>query len=166
MPTQHAMREIHSCAEILSRKHPPIATSRVHRAHHKIAHPACRVSLILPVLQSLLHHVAALIPALPLAHRMVGLIPALPLAYWMAALIQVRHPTMQYIPVFYGTSFLEASSQCTHPCPTRLDSECPSGEQCYGNTSCPTRETYYCSANLDASTIPPFSISRSPRFSR
>lgn len=61
-------------------------------------------------------------------------------------------PVVEYIPgdsFFCGTSFLEASSQCTHPCPTRLDSECPGDEQCYGNTPCPTRETYYCGANLD-----------------
>ena len=45
-----------------------------------------------------------------------------------------------YIPgdsYYCGTSFLEASSQCTHPCPTRMDSECPDGEQCYGITPCP-----------------------------
>ena len=61
-------------------------------------------------------------------------------------------PTPPYIPgdsFFCGKSFLEASSQCTDPCPTRLDSECPDDEQCHGNTPCPNRETYYCGANLD-----------------
>ena len=64
----------------------------------------------------------------------------------------VPPPSPPYIPgdsFFCGTSFLEASSQCTHPCPTRLDSECPDGEQCFGDTPCPTRETYYCGANLE-----------------
>ncbi|KAL3807828.1 LOW QUALITY PROTEIN: hypothetical protein ACHAXA_002148 [Cyclostephanos tholiformis] len=50
---------------------------------------------------------------------------------------------------YCGTSFLDASMQCTHPCPSRSDSECPHGEQCYGNTPCPTRDTYYCGANLN-----------------
>ncbi|KAK1748815.1 chitinase [Skeletonema marinoi] len=61
-------------------------------------------------------------------------------------------PVEPYVPgdsFFCGTSYLEASSQCTHPCPTRLDSECPDGEQCYGSTPCPSRDTYYCGANLD-----------------
>lgn len=60
-------------------------------------------------------------------------------------------PSPPYIPgdsYFCGKSFLEASSQCTDPCPTRLDSECPDGEECYGNTPCPTRMTYFCGANL------------------
>ena len=61
-------------------------------------------------------------------------------------------PSPSYIPgdsFFCGKSFLEASSQCTDPCPTRSDSECPDGERCYGDTPCPTRETYYCGANLE-----------------
>jgi len=58
----------------------------------------------------------------------------------------------EYIPgdsYFCGLSFIEASSQCTHPCPSRSDSECPDGEQCYGDTPCPTRQTYYCGSNLN-----------------
>lgn len=58
----------------------------------------------------------------------------------------------EYIPgdsYYCGISFLDASSTCTHPCPSRSDSECPNGEQCYGDTPCPTRETYYCGANLN-----------------
>ncbi len=78
----------------------------------------------------------------------------------------------EYIPgdsYYCGTSFLDASMQCTHPCPSRSDSECPNGEQCYGNTPCPTRETYYCGANLnEASSMCNFpcpSVSSSVEFS-
>ena len=37
---------------------------------------------------------------------------------------------------YCGTSFDEASSMCTHPCPSGSSLECPNGEFCFADTSC------------------------------
>ena len=62
-----------------------------------------------------------------------------------------QEPTASPDSYFCGTSFLDASTQCTEPCPTMLDSECPDGQQCYANTSC-DREAYCGATYEEAST--------------
>ena len=51
---------------------------------------------------------------------------------------------------FYcGTSFEDATSVCTIPCPSGTSSECPNGQSCYGYTSCNDRESFYCGSTWD-----------------
>lgn len=37
---------------------------------------------------------------------------------------------------FCGMSSEEASTMCTHPCPTSSSLECPNGETCFGVATC------------------------------
>jgi len=45
-----------------------------------------------------------------------------------------------------------AANSCSIPCPSSKDEECPGDLQCFGNTECMNRESFFCGATwLDAS---------------
>jgi len=50
---------------------------------------------------------------------------------------------------YCGISSVDASTTCMDQCPSGSDSECPVDQQCFGGTSCPTRDTYFCGTSLD-----------------
>jgi len=50
---------------------------------------------------------------------------------------------------FCGESFLDAATQCSQPCSSRLDSECPGSQKCFANTQCHSKDTYFCGTSLE-----------------
>ena len=60
-------------------------------------------------------------------------------------------PLLSY---FCGTDFEDASTTCSIPCPTKSDSQCPLGQQCFAHTTCAGTEpdTYYCGKDLEDAT--------------
>lgn len=57
--------------------------------------------------------------------------------------------TVQSNPFFCGSSFENATSDCSIPCSSGSSSECPVGLSCYGYTSCNDRDSFYCGKDWD-----------------
>ena len=59
-------------------------------------------------------------------------------------------PTLAPIPeapldsYYCGTSYDEASTKCSTPCPSRTSMECDDGEACFASTPCSDKDSFFC----------------------
>merc|ERR1719221_158624 len=62
---------------------------------------------------------------------------------------ELEFPSESY---YCGTSKDAAASSCQNACPSGQDSDCPGGLQCFGNTECMHKSSFYCGTSwLEAS---------------
>lgn len=70
-----------------------------------------------------------------------------PASETIAQSVQVEEPELLYPAETYycGSSFDDASSTCSKPCPSGQNSEClGEGQTCFGNTECDHRASFFC----------------------